>query len=59
VRTKSVSFGGSYSFTATQLTVSPTGRPVETFAMVHGALSVGGAPGGNRNNCVQSITATK
>jgi hypothetical protein len=37
VTTKSQSLAGNYSFTATTFTRSPTGKPVMTFAMLHGA----------------------
>ena len=73
VTTKPKSLAGSYSFTATTLTLSPTGQSAMTFAAAYGALNGAGAPSsvhlvrqdtgggesGDPNNCIQSITASR
>jgi hypothetical protein len=69
VKTEPQTATGSYSFTATTFTLSPTGESVMTFAMAHGALNATGAPSnvqlvrqdssGETNNCVQAITAAR
>jgi hypothetical protein len=69
VKTTTEAASGSYSFTATTFTLSPTGGSVKNFAMAHGALNANGVPSsvnlvgqdssGGTDNCVQTITATK
>jgi len=66
VKTDTESASGSYSFTATTFTLSPTGESVKNYAMAHGALNASGVPSslnlvgqdssGGTNNCVQTIT---
>jgi len=73
VTTKPKSLAGSYSFTATTFTLTPTGQSAMVFAAAYGALNGTGAPSsvhlvrqdtgggetGDPNNCIQSITASR
>ncbi|MGB7260029.1 MAG: hypothetical protein WBD48_18310, partial [Pseudolabrys sp.] len=72
VTTKPESFSGTYSFTTTSFTFTPTGGSAMTYTMVYGALNASGVPSslhlvrqdssgepGDPNNCVETITATR